>query len=53
MAACSLQDFPVGPNQAGLVMGGEVVSNEPRLLDKESQLLFWIADKKATLVQVR
>jgi hypothetical protein len=30
-----------------------VVSKEPQLLERESQLLFCIADKKATLVQVQ
>jgi hypothetical protein len=33
--------------------GCTVVSKEPQLLDKESQLLFWIAGNDMRLAQVR
>jgi hypothetical protein len=49
----SLQDLSVGPSQTGLGITGAVVGKEPQLLEKESQLLFWLADDESTLVQVR
>jgi hypothetical protein len=43
-----LQDLPTVR-----MVGGEVASSEPQLLENDSQLLFWHVDECGRLVQVR